>query len=236
MRIERFADHWGVFLDRAELERLIPNRSVAFPLQIGNINARGRIRIWRPSGGAPRNWSRLVTPILEQARAQLIANGRIIDRAAERRRIDEQKTGSFIVALFDGRVLRFHELRPAMKAIDEVRDADRDAFGGALIFRGGYRLGDGVIHAIDRRGLIQRPAIDSPPFRSAVTVANAMRLETYVKDPSEPLEAWLIAADTLEEAGRSTTARWARRNAERWARTAHVSTRVPAHRRRRHAR
>lgn len=238
MRIEKSAyapNFWTVTLNRAELAALFPNRGGYGDITIGVVDDRGRIRVWTPSGGAPRNWSSRVKPLLTEARRQLIIEGKLHDREGDRRRAHEQRTGSFILALFDGRVLRFHGVQDALYAAESARRAQPDLFEGALILRSGLS-GDGVIQGIDGRGNLDRPRAISPLFRSALAIANAMRLEGYVRDPNEPHDAWLIAADALEEARRPKEARSARRNAERWARTAHVSTRVPASRRRRDAR
>ena len=80
---------------------------------LGVITARGHIVKAR---GWPRGFGDRVMRALEQARHQLYQRGQLRNYDFEREVREEQRTGTFIVELEDGRERRFHSMRSANAA------------------------------------------------------------------------------------------------------------------------
>lgn len=100
---------WTVEVDPGELE-ITATRRLPYGTTIGAINERGTISVWRPAASVPRNYNRAARYMLERARQELWDSGRLRNRPAERRRKEEERTGSFIVRLEGGESSRFHEI------------------------------------------------------------------------------------------------------------------------------
>lgn len=109
--VNREPQLWAVYLEPGELE-IRAGEYYPYGGLIGFINGRGTLRISRPAGGrVPRNWSQLARYKLEDARNRLYREGKLRNRPEEKRRAREEREGSFIVKLSDGRQSRFHSMR-----------------------------------------------------------------------------------------------------------------------------
>ena len=102
MRTARFADGWEAYAEPPEL-------GIDQPRRLGFISGRGGLTLSSGWGRGQRRTSAMYA--LEDARRSLVRSGELVDPALERARREEQKTGSFVVELDDGRVGRFHEYR-----------------------------------------------------------------------------------------------------------------------------
>jgi hypothetical protein len=116
---------WLVSIEPNEL-MLTATKAYPYGGYIGTINARGTLRVYTPAVGRPRDWKKLVTYKLEDARQKLFESGELINKKAIKARKDEKRTGSFRVEIMTpsgrGRPLissRFHSMPPAMKWADE---------------------------------------------------------------------------------------------------------------------
>lgn len=111
MKVERMPNDagWAVYVEPNELEiragQFYPHRAL-----VGFINKRGTLRTSSPVH-APRNWSKLARYKLEDARNELYRRGELRNVEGERFREREEREGSFIVTLSDGRKSRFHSMR-----------------------------------------------------------------------------------------------------------------------------
>ena len=110
MKAELKGNLWVISVDPNELH-ITATRSWPYASTIGTINQRGTLSVWRPATGAPRNWGQLARYKLEEARSELYRKGELVDRKAVKSRKEEEKTGSFIVRLSNGKSSRFHEMK-----------------------------------------------------------------------------------------------------------------------------
>ena len=109
---------------------------------LGIITARGHIVKAR---GWPRGWGDRVGAALEQARHQLYQRGSLRNYDFEREVREENRTGTFVVELDDGRERRFHGFRSANAAnvgtAIERPGAPVEGTGSRQPLRSGKRVG-----------------------------------------------------------------------------------------------
>lgn len=241
MRIVRESDgFWVVHVDANELP-ISATRRWPHAGAIGTVNQRGTVRVWRPAvSGVPRNWRRIVTYRLQEARRELINRGEIRDRGAERRLREERRSGSFIARLNDGQEARFNTFPRARDWAEEGLKAGRATL--AEFYRdSGWETGGGTV-----------PTFHDPdvPFSSfwkneygrisgnlPTSVGRAYQARRYARmlqadpptgptvRPDEKAGAWDVAADAFEEAGIPYQVQIARRQAAFWRKRSVVRSR-----------
>lgn len=114
MRFQRSEDSWIVYVKRREFP--IARSSWPAEFVIGTINERTHeIDVWHPSDSAipGRNREELRKAWDRAARDILYAtqNGKEFAHARQEYRKEEERTGSFVVQLSDGRESAFHEMK-----------------------------------------------------------------------------------------------------------------------------
>lgn len=203
---------------------------------LGFITRRGAIRTTR-STGDPRTWRQRAQLLLENARQQLWDQGLLRNPEEERRAAEEAERGTFIVHLNDGRTRRFSELqgarsrlRPGAMAWAEAellrgpatraefyrpnqampfQTLERQRETGAVV-RSGSPGSEGILRAADFR-------------RATEALEYAYRLERGKSARAlELAEAWLVAEDAAQAAGRPQQADLARERKNLYAMNAGV--------------
>lgn len=94
-------------------------REVAAGTRLGTINERGTISVWRSAGSVPRGYTQSARILLEDARRELKAAGRILAKQRAREAATEQAEGSFIVKI-GGETLRFHDFARARAGTEAI--------------------------------------------------------------------------------------------------------------------
>jgi len=77
MRIERakHTDAWLVHVDADEL--VCTSKTLPYPTTIGLVWVNGKVDVWTPAASKPRGYKDAALDMLEQAREELIANGKL---------------------------------------------------------------------------------------------------------------------------------------------------------------
>lgn len=108
MRVQRHQDGWEVFVESTD-DPTLSEGLVVGERRLGFISGRGGLTLSNRWGRGAR--MRRAALALEDARRSLVRSGELVDRDLERARREEQRIGTFVVELDDGRVGRFHSYR-----------------------------------------------------------------------------------------------------------------------------
>lgn len=179
---------WTVWIQPNEM-MLTATKAYPYGGAIGTINGRGTLHVYTPAVGRPRDWKKIVTYKLEDARQKLYDRGDLINKKVIKARREEKKTGSFLVRVViptarHGKRLvgqsKFHSMPPAMKWADEALK-NRPAGSRAEFYRtlpeGSTYKAEGSpwtepfhVHAIDEYGHIRMGSLregDPDPAKSS---------------------------------------------------------------------
>lgn len=119
-----------------ELQVGSAGKSVPAGTTLGTVNEKGTIKVWRSSGYVPRGYAESAKILLNDAKHDLKAAGRIMAKERARETAAEQAEGDFIAKVDGGPTLRGHDM-PRLRAKVEAELLTRPVGTQAKFFRAG---------------------------------------------------------------------------------------------------